>query len=215
MSHIALPSSFNVMARGGTVSWNRHITPDLCLATSWLHDLIYIIHNELSLHISGYENVYVHVENPIVELFVSGFQLVFGAFLPFVIILSCNVIIIITIKFATKERLKMEFQGEGEGHRKRKETKHLTRMLVFVSVAYVVTTVPYRFYPLIINLPGVAYDFTNEYWFLRFSAEYEFLFVVFCCNYACNFYLYCVGGGQRYRTDTVEILSAFFHYCPK
>jgi hypothetical protein len=30
----------NVVARGGTVRWNRHITPDLCLATSWLHDLI-------------------------------------------------------------------------------------------------------------------------------------------------------------------------------
>jgi hypothetical protein len=33
----------NVVARGGTctVRWNRYITPDLCLATSWLHDLIY------------------------------------------------------------------------------------------------------------------------------------------------------------------------------
>jgi hypothetical protein len=31
----------NVVARGGTVRWNRLNTPDLCLATSWLHDLIY------------------------------------------------------------------------------------------------------------------------------------------------------------------------------
>jgi hypothetical protein len=30
----------NVVARGGTVRWNRYITPDLCFATSWLHDLI-------------------------------------------------------------------------------------------------------------------------------------------------------------------------------
>jgi hypothetical protein len=28
----------NVVARGGTVRWNWHITHDLCLATSWLHD---------------------------------------------------------------------------------------------------------------------------------------------------------------------------------
>jgi hypothetical protein len=28
----------NVVARGGTVRWNRYITSDLCLATSWLHD---------------------------------------------------------------------------------------------------------------------------------------------------------------------------------
>jgi hypothetical protein len=33
----------NVVARGGTVIWNRHITPDLCLVTSWLLDLIYVI----------------------------------------------------------------------------------------------------------------------------------------------------------------------------
>jgi hypothetical protein len=26
---------------GGTVRWHRYITLDLCLATSWLHDLIY------------------------------------------------------------------------------------------------------------------------------------------------------------------------------
>jgi hypothetical protein len=31
----------NVVAKGGTVRWNWHIIPDLCLATSWLHDLIY------------------------------------------------------------------------------------------------------------------------------------------------------------------------------
>jgi hypothetical protein len=31
----------NVVAKGGTVKWNWHTTPDLCLATSWLHDLIY------------------------------------------------------------------------------------------------------------------------------------------------------------------------------
>jgi hypothetical protein len=36
----------NVVARGGTVRWNRYITPDLCLATSWLHDLIYHKRNE-------------------------------------------------------------------------------------------------------------------------------------------------------------------------
>jgi hypothetical protein len=31
----------NVVAKGGTVIWNWHIASDLCLATSWLRDLIY------------------------------------------------------------------------------------------------------------------------------------------------------------------------------
>jgi hypothetical protein len=29
------------VAKGRTIRWNWHITPDLCLATSWLHDLIH------------------------------------------------------------------------------------------------------------------------------------------------------------------------------
>jgi hypothetical protein len=28
----------DVVAKGGTVRWNWHITPDFCLAASWLHD---------------------------------------------------------------------------------------------------------------------------------------------------------------------------------
>jgi hypothetical protein len=37
-----------VVAKGGNVRWNWHITPDLCLATSWLHDLIYrYMYNQL------------------------------------------------------------------------------------------------------------------------------------------------------------------------
>jgi hypothetical protein len=36
----------NVVAKGGTVRWKWHITPDLCLATLWLHDLINV--NEVS-----------------------------------------------------------------------------------------------------------------------------------------------------------------------
>jgi hypothetical protein len=31
----------NVVGKGGTAIWNWPITSDLCLATSWLHDLIY------------------------------------------------------------------------------------------------------------------------------------------------------------------------------
>jgi hypothetical protein len=45
---IALPCIFlNVVAKCGTVRWNWHITPDLCLVTSWLHDLIYCMLCEL------------------------------------------------------------------------------------------------------------------------------------------------------------------------
>jgi hypothetical protein len=41
-SYGVLTNFLNIVAKGGTVRWNWHITPDLCLATSWLHDLIYM-----------------------------------------------------------------------------------------------------------------------------------------------------------------------------
>jgi hypothetical protein len=147
---------------------------------------------------------------PIVELLVSGFQLLVGALLPFLVISGCNITIIITVKLASENRNKME---ACQGQRKRKESEYLTRMLVLVSVAYVVTSAPFRLYYLIIDVPAVSkiYDMTNEYWILRFNAQNEFLYDVWCCNYAFNFYLYCVGGGQRYRKDTVEILRGLVH----
>ncbi|XP_064627969.1 growth hormone secretagogue receptor type 1-like [Lineus longissimus] len=162
----------------------------------------------------GYENIYIIFEdNPIVEVLTSGFQLIFGAFLPFVIILCCNVIIIITVKLASKKRLKMDsVQGQGVDQRNRKQTEHLTRIGVFVSAAYVLTTMPFRLYNVIVTIPAVGYDLSDDYWFFRFGAENEFLFVIYSCNHACNFYLYCVAGGRRYRTDTVKILTTFLHY---
>jgi hypothetical protein len=52
---IAFTIFLNVVARGGTVRWNRYITPDLCLATSWLHDLIYLTFTTFSPHITYFQ----------------------------------------------------------------------------------------------------------------------------------------------------------------
>jgi formate hydrogenlyase subunit 3/multisubunit Na+/H+ antiporter MnhD subunit len=147
------------------------------------------------------------VENyPIIELLVSGFQLLFGAFVPLVIISGSNIIIIITVKLASEKRIKME---AGQGQRKRANTD-LTRMLVIVSLAYIVTSIPIRVYYLVMDIPQISslYNMSDNYWMLRFNTQNEFLVDVWVCNYAINFYLYCVGGGQRYRRDTIEILRA-------
>jgi hypothetical protein len=39
---------YDVVAKCGSVRWNWHIAPDLCLATSWLHDLIYVCAGQVS-----------------------------------------------------------------------------------------------------------------------------------------------------------------------
>jgi hypothetical protein len=65
-----LPSSFNVVAKCGTVRWNRHITPDLCLATSWLHDLIY-----------EYQHLWSFISAIRMDQFDCGLQHVVGIFI--------------------------------------------------------------------------------------------------------------------------------------
>ena len=133
--------------------------------------------------------------------------------IPFVVILVCNVTIIITVKSASRERIKMAAVGGRDGN-KRKGPEVMTRMLILVSAAYMVTVVPFRVYLLILNIPEVSniYDMTKGYWIVRFNAQNEFLAFMSMWNYALNYYLYCVGGGRRYRRDTVEIF-ADMKYC--
>jgi hypothetical protein len=48
---------------------------------------------------------------------------------------------------------------------------------------------------------------TSTYWNLRYNVQLWVVFELWCWNYAVNFYLYCIGGGEKYRRDTKEVLS--------
>jgi hypothetical protein len=154
-----------------------------------------------------------HVE---LEILASLFQMLFGSIFPFIIILGCNVIIITTVKSASANRTKLS-SGKGQGQEKRKEEQHLTRMLVFVSFVYVVTSIPYRMYILLMLLPAIAeiYKMEETYWNLRYLVEILSVFNVWMYNYAINFYLYCLGGGEKYRRDTVDVCKRLVSSCSK
>jgi hypothetical protein len=151
---------------------------------------------------------------PAVEIFASLSQMLLGTVVPFVIILGCNIIIIITIKRASVERAIMSATRD-QGHVKQKEEHHLTRMLLFVSFAYVVTSLPQRLYLLLLDLPGIgdAYKMDDTYWNLRYQIETFSVTIVWSLNYAINFYLYCIGGGKRYRQDAVEVCKGLVACC--
>ena len=132
-----------------------------------------------------------------------AFQLACGTLIPFCIIVVSNIWIIITVRKANEERKKMEVIKE-EGKKKReKDTKYLSRMLILVCIAYVTSSIPYRMYDALMNLPELMslYDFTKVYWILRYQIEYWWLLVLWHQNYSINFFLYCIGGGRKYRND--------------
>ena len=109
---------------------------------------------------------------------------------------------------ASRERDKMGITKEGRKARKR-ETSYLTRMLLLVSVAYVVTSIPLRAYDVVIGIPEVneIYDMKDEYWVMRYYCQYFIIEDIWEINFAINFYLYCVGGGKKFRNDVRERLK--------
>ncbi|XP_064622610.1 cysteinyl leukotriene receptor 1-like [Lineus longissimus] len=139
------------------------------------------------------------------KVLLAGVDIFVGNILPFSIIFSCNVIIVITIKQASKQRRLMKSGLDTNA----KDTQYLTRMLLLISAAYMVTSLPYRWYEFMIGIPGVAsyYDLTKPYWSLRHTLELWAVYDLWCCNYAVNFYLYCLGGGKRYRDDLKQLFK--------
>jgi hypothetical protein len=136
----------------------------------------------------------------------SLFSIIFGTVIPSSVIFGCNCLIILTVKKAATQRAKMKL---GQEEKREKDLQNLTVMLLFVSIAYIITTLPYRIYDPIMEIPEISamYDMTQMYWRLRISIGMFAVANLWFCNYAVNFYLYCIGGGKRYRNDTKEVIG--------
>ena len=142
----------------------------------------------------------------------SGYLLIIGTIVPFIMIISCNIWIINTVRSAAERRKALGTARKETQKQQEKETQYLTRMLILVSIAYVVTSIPLRLYYFIMDLPYFdnMYDMEQLYWNLRFNVQNWSITVVWFFNYAVNFFLYCAGGGKRYRQDALEILQRIF-----
>ena len=91
----------------------------------------------------------------------------------------------------------------------KEKEQNLTGMLLFVSLAYAVTTLPYRLLQPVMEIKEVKamYDMTLPYWRYRFSIIVFVTANLWFWNSAANFYLYCIGGGKRYRDDTKAVIG--------
>ncbi|XP_064629378.1 mu-type opioid receptor-like [Lineus longissimus] len=151
---------------------------------------------------------------PELETLGNASQLAFGTILPFCVIVFCNVWIIVVVRNASHERDLMGVGDRGQKTRE-KETTYLIRMLILVSIAYVLTSIPYRLYDTLIGIPviRVHYNLSEEYWFLRFNSQ-DFIMLQFWeINYGINFYLYCIGGGKKYRSDVKQRFRQIITCC--
>jgi hypothetical protein len=113
---------------------------------------------------------------------------------------------------ANKEREGMQI-SQSDGKKKRdKDAKYLTRMLILVCIAYVACSIPYRMYDVLMNLPTLKalYDMEDIYWILRYGVEYWTIIDIWYQNYSINFYLYCIGGGRKYRNDVKAVFRDMF-----
>ncbi|XP_064636595.1 cysteinyl leukotriene receptor 1-like [Lineus longissimus] len=142
---------------------------------------------------------------PALETAVNMFHLTFGSIAPFAIIIVCNIWIIVTLRAASKDRKAMVAKKVAISQEK--DTRHLTRMLLFVCAAYIMTSLPYRMHDLVLTIPVLRemYDLTERYWYLRYTTQYYVLLAVWHWNYGINFYLYCIGGGKKYRADVLRL----------
>ncbi|XP_064632599.1 uncharacterized protein LOC135490944 [Lineus longissimus] len=142
----------------------------------------------------------------------SLFNIIFGTVVPSVLIFGCNLLIIITVKKAAANRAVFK---SNQTVNKDKDSPNLAAMLLFVSIAYIITTFPYRLFAPIIEIPTFAamYDMTQPYWRLSYNIGLYVLADLWFCNYAVNFYLYCIGGGKRYRDDTKAVIGQIVQCC--
>jgi uncharacterized membrane protein YqjE len=160
------------------------------------------------LSLLGIENLIMSDANVLLTLIASNYQLVAETIFPFTAIIICNIIIITTIRNATKNRKGLQSTKEEDAGKRK--SQHLTRMLIFASFAYIAVSFPYRLFLVIITLD--VYKFEETCHFVHYNLCVALFFCIWTGNFCVNFYLYCLGGGKKYREDAKQVFSELKAY---
>jgi hypothetical protein len=136
-----------------------------------------------------------------VETFLNLYQLIIGTILPFSILIVCNSVIIFGVRRAASERKKIESK-----ERKSNEA-NLTALLLMTSLAYLVCSIPKRFYEAVVDYD----DLIDPYWSTRYWLQWWVCTEMWHLNFAINFYVYFLGGGSKFRRDAKEIFTKCCH----
>jgi hypothetical protein len=136
-------------------------------------------------------------DNPTLSEVVVIIDIIIGSALPFFMILISNIVIICTIKAAGKRRKDLQTSKENT-----KESA-LTTMLLSVSFTFLILVTPLR-------LRRTVLAFINTTSFSPMTKALDRTIYAVChkmifFNSANNFYLYCIGGGERFRSDLIDM----------
>ena len=154
---------------------------------------------------------------------VTVFELLFNSIIPFIFILTVNVIIIWKIRKLAKFKRRLNeartvtslaytTDDSKEEFKRNYETgSGMTAMLVSISIAFVLLTAPIfinRFIFAFVEAP-LPIDITAEYLLLD-----SIFSVFFTTNYAINFYIYCVAA-PSFRKDLKTLWKRFMGIFPR
>jgi hypothetical protein len=141
----------------------------------------------------------------ILESVSTIYFLMFGTIIPFIVIVGCNVTIIVTLRKAATRRKTMTTTKTEQ-----MDTSYLTKMLILVFIVFVICSIPNRLhYALVNGVPSLVEVYTSGaiYWSLRAKLEYWSIQIAWYLNHSVNFFLYCIGGGKRYRDDVRRLFN--------
>ncbi|XP_064619614.1 uncharacterized protein LOC135483044 [Lineus longissimus] len=128
--------------------------------------------------------------------------LILGTILPFSIIATCNIIILIGVQRAAVRRKQMKSSTADDNEKKLKDT-NLTAMLLMTSLAYLLCSCPKRIYESV-----AVVDLSNPYWTARYWLGYWVVVEIWTLNFAVNFYVYFLKGGRKFRQDATKFFTA-------
>ena len=124
-----------------------------------------------------------------------------NSLIPFTVIISCNIIIIVKLAKTRKLRRVMSTNTQIQCQ----EFNSLTKTLPSVSFAYLLLTFPYVSFAMLFPYTAHLYSSYDEYfcgrrlWFVCVQS-------MGCFNFSINFILYCLGG-TRFRNAFLTMIG--------
>ncbi len=133
------------------------------------------------------------------------FDAIMYNFLPFGIIIICNIIIISVVLKSARNRRKMTTRGgdstnDDSASDSNSETNRMTRMLLTISFFFILTTTPISMY-LMFAKPNAE----SEVVYSENRLGFVLCNMVASLNHSCNFIMYSVSG-PTFRAELFRIL---------
>jgi hypothetical protein len=115
----------------------------------------------------------------------------------------------VEVKGASRSRATLSLAQESAAASAERNKSYMAKMLIFVSMAYLATSVPYRLFIMVLLIPQVAqvFDFREPCDFLLYNVIIVSFFILWLLNFSLNFYMYCLGGGRKYRKEIKDLFQ--------